>query len=261
MAPPPRPVEEFNYEEAPYDADGKRAADGHEHYCWMNAAYVMGARMTDAFATVRLCVAIRGAEGGGKVESADPRLHLRRRRQRRQVPDRDRHHRPARGELSNLGLPAAVPLQEHRLRGVLRRADGAEAKKYDRPEATANAAISARLPYIMATSRFAHYLKVMARDKIGSFMEATDCEAWLNRWIRTTSTQRECRPGGARRSYPLREAKIEVKEVPGKPRLVQRGGLSAALAADGGTDDLHAHGRPHPAEGLTQRTGGEGPAA
>ena len=45
-------------------------------------------------------------------------------------------------------------------------------KKYDRPEATANAAISARLPYIMATSRFAHYLKVMARDKIGSFMEA-----------------------------------------------------------------------------------------
>ena len=57
-------------------------------------------------------------------------------------------------------------------------------KKYDRPEATANAAISARLPYIMATCRFAHFLKVMARDKIGSFMEASDCEAWLNRWIK-----------------------------------------------------------------------------
>ena len=56
-------------------------------------------------------------------------------------------------------------------------------KKYDRPEATANAAISARLPYMMATSRFAHYLKVIARDKIGSFMEADECEAWLNRWI------------------------------------------------------------------------------
>ena len=50
-------------------------------------------------------------------------------------------------------------------------------KKYDRPEATANAAISARLPYLMATSRFAHYLKVMARDKIGSFMEASDVRA------------------------------------------------------------------------------------
>src|SRR4029453_4376769 len=57
-------------------------------------------------------------------------------------------------------------------------------KKYDRPEATANAAISARLPYIMATARIAHYLKVMARDKIGSFLEASDCEAWLNRWIK-----------------------------------------------------------------------------
>lgn len=56
-------------------------------------------------------------------------------------------------------------------------------KIYDRPEATANAAVSARLPYMMATSRFAHYLKVMGRDKIGSFMEAADCEAPLNRWI------------------------------------------------------------------------------
>ena len=56
-----------------------------------------------------------------------------------------------------------------------------KAKKYDRPEATANAAISARLPYIMATSRFAHYLKVIARDKIGAFMERSDVEKWLDR--------------------------------------------------------------------------------
>ena len=56
-------------------------------------------------------------------------------------------------------------------------------KKYDRPDATANAAISARLPYMMASSRIAHYLKVIARDKIGSFMEASECEDWLNRWV------------------------------------------------------------------------------
>ena len=72
-------------------------------------------------------------------------------------------------------------------------------KKYDRPEATANAAISARLPYIMATSRFAHYLKVMARDKIGSFMEAENCEDWLNRWIKNYVNANAERRAGTRR--------------------------------------------------------------
>ncbi|MDB5384235.1 MAG: hypothetical protein JWO26_3867, partial [Rhodospirillales bacterium] len=90
-------------------------------------------------------------------------------------------------------------------------------KKYDRPEATANAAISARLPYLMATSRFAHFLKVMARDKIGSFMEATDVENWLNRWIRNYVNASEGGGQEMRARYPLREAKVEVKEVPGKP--------------------------------------------
>jgi type VI secretion system protein ImpC len=69
----------------------------------------------------------------------------------------------------------------------------------------------------MATSRFAHFLKVMARDKIGSFMEVSDCEEWLNRWI---SNYVNNNPKGGEESkakYPLREAKVEVKEVPGKP--------------------------------------------
>ena len=90
-------------------------------------------------------------------------------------------------------------------------------KKYDRPEATANAAISARLPYLMATSRFAHYLKVMARDKIGSFMEANDCEAWLNRWISNYTNSNETAGPETKARYPLRESRIEVKEIPGKP--------------------------------------------
>ena len=90
-------------------------------------------------------------------------------------------------------------------------------KKYDRPDATANAAISARLPYIMATSRFAHYLKVMARDKIGSFMEAEDCEAWLNRWISNYVNSDADAGQEMKAKYPLREAKVEVEEIPGKP--------------------------------------------
>jgi type VI secretion system protein ImpC len=90
-------------------------------------------------------------------------------------------------------------------------------KKYDKPDATANAAISARLPYIMATSRFAHFLKVMARDKIGSFMEAPDVEMWLNRWIQKFVNPLEGAGQEMRARYPLREAAVEVKEIPGRP--------------------------------------------
>jgi type VI secretion system protein ImpC len=92
-----------------------------------------------------------------------------------------------------------------------------KAKEYDRPEATANARISARLPYIMATSRFAHYLKVMARDKIGSFMEADDCERWLNRWIKNYVNTNENAGAESKAKYPLREARVEVREIPGRP--------------------------------------------
>src|SRR5690606_37003143 len=94
-------------------------------------------------------------------------------------------------------------------------------KKFDRPAATANAAISARLPYIMATSRIAHFLKVIARDKIGSFMEATDCQDWLDRWI-ANYVSADAKPTAETKArYPLREAKIEVKEIPGKPGSYQ----------------------------------------
>jgi type VI secretion system protein ImpC len=90
-------------------------------------------------------------------------------------------------------------------------------KKYDTPEATENAAISARLPYIMATSRFAHFLKVMARDKIGSFMEAPDCEAWLNRWILNYVNGAPGAGQTERAKYPLREALVKVEPIPGSP--------------------------------------------
>src|ERR1700752_2075428 len=179
-----KPIDEFAYEEAPSDEAGAALAMNHADYCWMNAAYVLGARLIDAFAQTGFCVAIRGAEGGGKVEnlpfhvftSDDGDLDA---KCPTEIGITDRRE----FELSNLGF---LPLCHYKnpAYSVFFGAQSAQKpKKYDRPEATANAAISARLPYIMATSRFAHYLTVMARDKIGSFMEASQCEDWLNRWI------------------------------------------------------------------------------
>ena len=213
-----KPIDEFRYEEAPFDAAGAAKPQDHHHYCWMNAAYVMGTRLTDAFAKYGFCVAIRGAEGGGKVEnlpthvftSDDGDLDT-------QCPTEIGITDRREFELSNQGF---LPLCHYKNTdyAVFFGAQTAQKpKKYDRPEATANAAISARLPYIMASSRFAHYLKVLARDKIGSFMEASDCERWLNRWIKNYVNTNENAGQETKARYPLREAKVEVKEIPGKP--------------------------------------------
>ena len=211
-------IDEFAFEEAPYDEHGAARAMQHTDYCWMNAAYAMGTRLTNAFAQYGFCTAIRGAEGGGKVEnlpyhvftSDDGDLDA---KCPTEIAITDRRE----FELSNLGF---LPLCHYKNTdyAVFFGAQTAQKpKKYDRPEATANAAISARLPYIMATSRFAHYLKVMARDKIGSFMEASDCEIWLNRWITNYVNSSENAGQEMKARYPLREARVEVKEIPGRP--------------------------------------------
>lgn len=212
------PVDSFNYEEAPFDAAGSAKQMGHHDYCWMNAAYMMGERLTSSFATSGFCVAIRGAEGGGKVENLPFHVF--------QSDDGDMDAKcpteigitdRREFELSNLGF---LPLCHYKNTdyAVFFGAQSVQKpKKYDRPDATANAAISARLPYIMASSRFAHFLKVMARDKIGSFMEAKDCENWLNRWIGNYVNGNPDAGPDMKAKYPLREAKVEVKEIPGKP--------------------------------------------
>jgi type VI secretion system protein ImpC len=213
-----KPVEEFEYEEVELDSAGRAKPVPHEHYAWMNASYVLGTRLTDAFAQYGFCVAIRGAEGGGKVEglpahvftSDDGDQDL---KCPTEIGITDRRE----AELSKLGF---LPLCHYKNTdySVFFGAQTAQKpKKYDRPEATANAAISARLPYIMATSRFAHFLKVIARDKIGSFMEVEDCQQWLERWI-ANYVSADTKPSPeAKARYPLREAKIEVKEIPGAP--------------------------------------------
>ncbi|WP_119459037.1 type VI secretion system contractile sheath large subunit [Rhodospirillaceae bacterium SYSU D60014] len=213
-----KPVEEFGYEEAPSDARGAAKSMEHNEYCWMNAAYVLGTRLTDAFAKNGWCTAIRGAEGGGKVENlpshvftsddGDPDQKC-----PTEIGITDRRE----AELSKLGFLPLCHYKNTDYAVFFGAQTTQKPKKYDRPEATANAAISARLPYIMATSRFAHFLKVMARDKIGSFMEASDCEDWLNRWILNYVNANEAAGPEMKAKYPLREAKVSVKEIPGKP--------------------------------------------
>lgn len=213
-----KPIEEFAYEEAPFDAAGAAKSLDHKEYCWMNAAYTMGVRLTDSFAQSGFCVAIRGAEGGGKVENLPFHVF--------QSDDGDMDSKcpteigitdRREFELSNLGFLPLCHYKNTDYAVFFGAQTTQKPKKYDRPDATANAAISARLPYIMASSRFAHFLKVMARDKIGSFMEANECERWLNRWIGNYVNGNPDAGPESKAKYPLREARIEVKEIPGKP--------------------------------------------
>src|SRR6516225_1287068 len=213
-----KPIDEFAYEEAPFEESGAARQMKHGEYCWMNAAYVMGARLTDAFAQTAFCVAIRGAEGGGKVEnlpyhvftSDDGDLDA-------QCPSEIGITDRREFELSNLGFLPICHYKNTDYAVFFGAQSVQKPKKYDRPEATANAAISARLPYLMATSRFAHYLKVMARDKVGSFMEASDVESWLNRWINNYVNSNESAGQEMKARFPLREARVEVREIPGRP--------------------------------------------
>ncbi len=213
-----KPIDEFNFEEAPLDSKGRGLPVPHDHYCWMNTAFVMGTKLTEAFAKYGFCVAIRGIEGGGKVEGlpahifrsddGDPDLKC-----PTEVGITDRRE----AELSKLGFLSLCHWKNTDYAAFIGGQTTQKPKKYNRPEATANAAISARLPYMMATSRFAHYLKVIARDKIGAFMEVEDVQNWLERWIANYVCVDQKPSQETKARYPLREAKIQVQEIPGKP--------------------------------------------
>jgi type VI secretion system protein ImpC len=213
-----KPIDEFNYEEVELDASGRSKPVPHDHYTWMNAAYVMGTKLTDAFAQYGFCTAIRGVENGGKVEglpahiftSDDGDADLK-------CPTEVGITERRENELSKLGFLPLCHFKNTDYSVFFGAQTAQKPKKYDRPEATANAAISARLPYIMATSRFAHYLKVIARDKIGSFMEVEDCQAWLDRWIHNYVSADPKPKAETKARFPLREAEIKVQEIPGSP--------------------------------------------
>lgn len=211
-------IEEFKFEEAPIDANGVVSTMSPDNFTWMNASFALGERLTSAFAKYGWCVAVRGAEGGGKVENlpsftftsddgdADQQCPT-------EIGITDRRE----AELSKLGFLPLCHYKNTDYAVFFGAQTTQKPKKYDKPDATANAAISARLPYIMATSRFSHYLKVMGRDKIGSFMEVRDCETWLNNWIRNYVNGNPDASAEMKAQYPLAEATVTVKEIPGAP--------------------------------------------
>lgn len=213
-----REIEEFKFEEAPIGSDGRAVAMKSSEFSWMNAAYALAGRLTDSFAQNGWCVAVRGAEGGGKVEnlptftftSDDGDVD-------QQCPTEIGITDRREAELSKLGFLPLCHYKGSDYAVFFGSQTTQKPKKYDNPDATANAAISARLPYIMATSRFSQYLKVMGRDKIGSFLEAKDCETWLNDWIRNYVNGNPDASADMKAKYPLAEAAISVKEVPGAP--------------------------------------------
>ncbi len=211
-------IEAFNFEEIEANSDGTAKAADHDDYCWMNAAYTMGTTISQSFTDYGWCTSIRGAEGGGKVEglpthnfvSDDGDMDQ---KCPTEIGITDRRE----AELSKLGF---LPLCHYKNTdyAVFFGAQSTQRpKKYADPDASANAQISSRLPYIMATSRIAHFLKVMARDKVGSFMEADEAEAWLNRWINQYVNASPGASAEMKARFPLAEAKVEVKEVPGQP--------------------------------------------
>jgi type VI secretion system protein ImpC len=216
-----KPIDEFDFEEVSLGDRGQSVEVSHDQFCWMNSAYVLGTRLTDAYSRTGFCVAIRGYSNGGQVqdlpayifETEEGDLELKCPIET-QIPDRRL------AELDKLGF---LPLAHYKNTdyAVFFGAQSAQkpkfyGKKKDVQFANENAQISARLPYIMAMSRIAHFLKVIARDKIGDFMERADCEKWLNNWIAeyvsAGSPSKE-----EKAKFPLAEAKIQVKSIPGKP--------------------------------------------
>src|ERR1700676_5482917 len=206
-----KPIEEFRYEE---QVDGT----DHSKYLWMNAAYSLGTRMTQSYSLYGMCVAMRGVEGGGLVEGlpthnfatdeGDIALKC-----PTEVPITDRREK----ELADLGFVPLVHCKGTDYAAFFSVQTCQKAKTYDTDSANANARLSTQLPYIMAVSRFAHYLKAMMRDKIGSFMSREEAERFLNRWITKYVTPDDSASPAAKAERPLREARIDVSEVPGKP--------------------------------------------
>ena len=203
-------VEGFGFEEHVSGTD-------HSKYLWGNAAYALASRMTKAFSLYGWCAAIRGVEGGGLVEglpvhnfytdSGDVAMKC-----PTESPITDRREK----ELADQGFAPLVHCKGTDYAAFFSVQSCNKPKLYDSDAANANARLASQLPYIMAVSRFAHYLKAMMRDKIGSFTSRTECERWLNKWITNYVTPDDTASAATKAQYPLRDARIEVMEIPGK---------------------------------------------
>jgi type VI secretion system ImpC/EvpB family protein len=191
-------------------------------YLWGNAAYAFGAVLIRAFSQSGWLADIRGVrrdlEEGGLVTG----LPVESFGTDRQgvaiksctdvvITDVQENH------ISELGFMPLCQCKGTDYAAFYSNASIQKPATYDEQYATANAKISAMLQYMLCVSRVAHYLKVMGREKVGSFMEAQDCESFLNEWLQKYTTHDEDAPQEIKARYPLREARAEVREQPGKP--------------------------------------------
>jgi type VI secretion system protein ImpC len=206
------PVEEFNFEEDTGAADHKR-------YTWANSAYAMGTNITRAFKTYGWCSRIRGIESGGAVEGLpvhtfptdDGGVDM---KCPTEIAITDRRE----AELAKAGF---MPLL-HRKNSDFAAFIGAQSLnkpfEYDDPDATANANLAARLQYIFPTCRFAHYLKCIVRDKIGSFKERSDMQSFLQNWVmKYVDGDPAHSSETVKAKRPLAAAEVKVEEVEGNP--------------------------------------------
>src|SRR5205814_1445691 len=123
-------------------------------------------------------------------------------------------------ELSNLGFLPLIHCKNRDFAAFMGAQSCQKPVKYDRDNATANAALSAKINQIFCVSRFAHFLKVMVRNRIGSFMEREEMETWLNRWMNNYVVgNADGASDEMKAKYPLAWAKIEVQDVPGQPGM------------------------------------------
>ncbi|MBS1132262.1 MAG: hypothetical protein H6R16_3264 [Proteobacteria bacterium] len=204
-------TEGFNFVE---EVDGT----DHDKYLWCNAAFAFAARLTDAFENYGWCAAIRGVEGGGLVEDLpthtfrtdDGEVAL---KCPTEISITDRREK----ELSDLGFIPLVHCKNTDYAAFFGAQSAQKARKYDTDSANANASLSAQLQYMFAVSRIAHYMKAMMRDKIGSFASAANVQNYLQRWIDQYVTADDSASQETKAQFPLREASVEVSEVPGRP--------------------------------------------
>jgi type VI secretion system protein ImpC len=204
------PADDVDFQE---DLDGDR-----KMYCWGNAAYALAERMTNAYALYKWTAAIRGVEGGGLVEGL-PAINFKTDegdvvlKCPTEVAITDRREK----ELNDLGFITLVHRKNTDQAAFFGGQTAQKPKVYQDPQATANARLSSQLPYIMAASRFAHYIKAMMRDKVGSFMTKENVSDYLNKWIADYVLLDDRASQSAKASYPLREARVDVEDIVGKP--------------------------------------------
>ena len=204
-------IDDFDYEES---VDGESNA----MFCWGNPAFVMAERITHAFSMYGWTAAIRGVEGGGLVsnlpaytfQTARGDVEL---KTPTEVVITDRREK----ELSDLGFLALCHCKGTDYAAFFGGQTAQKAKKYNTDEANANALISTRLPYMLNASRFAHYIKSMMRDKIGSFMSREEVENFLQNWLADYVLLSDVGSQETKARYPLREGRVYVKDVPGRP--------------------------------------------